>query len=190
VSASEAADRWARVADGFSARADGVPPEAWDAPTPCAGWVARDIVGHLVEWVPPFLGAGAEVELTDIPSVDDDPAAAWRTLRGQIDAILAAPDVGTRQFAHPRAGNHALPDAIDMFVTGDVLVHTWDLARATGQDETLDAEAVHAQLVGLEALPPEMLAESGQYGRAVVVDPDTDAQTRMLALTGRDPRAG
>jgi uncharacterized protein (TIGR03086 family) len=190
VSASEVADRWARVADGFSARVDGVAPGAWDAPAPCAGWVARDVVGHLVEWVPPFLGSGTGVELTVTPSVDDEPAAAWHSLRSQIDAILADPDVTRRRFEHPRAGSHSLDDAIEMFVTGDVLVHTWDLARATGQDETLDAEAVHAQLVGLEALPPGMLAESGQYGPAVVVDPDADEQTRMLALTGRDPRAG
>jgi hypothetical protein len=40
------------------------------------------------------------------------------------------------------AGDHPLDQAIDRFVLGDVLVHTWDLARATGQDETLDAAEV------------------------------------------------
>ena len=184
------ADRWATVADAFTARADAVSDGGWGAPSPCAGWTARDIVRHLVEWVPPFLDAGAGIAFADIPPVDDDPAAAWWVLRVGIDDVMGDPDIAIRRFEHPQAGSHALDTAIDMFVTGDVLVHTWDLARATGQDETLDADAVHEMLLGMEGLPPGMLEASGQYGPAVVVADDADELTRMLALTGRDRRAG
>ena len=51
-----------------------------------------------------------------------------------------------------------------MFCTGDILVHTWDLARATGLDETLDADEVHRMFVGMEPMD-EMLRASGHYAR-------------------------
>jgi uncharacterized protein (TIGR03086 family) len=184
------AAQWQVVADGFSARVDGVEPDGWSAPAPCAGWTARDVVGHLVEWVPPFLDAGAGIEIRDLPSVDDDPAASWLALRTAIDALLADPGLSEARFEHPQAGSHPLDGAIEMFIVGDVVIHTWDLARATGQDETLDPEVVHGMLLGMEVLPPGMLEASGQYGAAVDVGPDADEQTRLLALTGRDPRGG
>jgi uncharacterized protein (TIGR03086 family) len=73
-----------------------------------------------------------------------------------------------------------------MFFLGDVVVHTWDLARATGLDETLDADVVHDMLVGMEPMD-EMLRASGQYGPKVDVAPDADEQTRLIAFTGRQP---
>ena len=42
-----------------------------------------------------------------------------------------------RTFSHPQAGDHPLDEAIGMFILGDVLVHTWDLATATGQSLSL-----------------------------------------------------
>src|SRR5262249_54920782 len=95
-----------------------------------------------------------------------------------------APDVDARAFDHPVAGHHTLPDAIHTFVLQDVLVHTWDLARATGQDETLDGECVATMLAGLEAMG-DVLEQSGQFARRLPVADDVDAQTRLLALTGR-----
>lgn len=87
---------------------------------------------------------------------------------------------------HPRAGTHRLDDAIDTFFLGDIVVHTWDLARATGLDETLDADVVHVMLVGMEPLD-EMLRASGHYGPKVEVPADADEQTRLIAFTGRRP---
>ena len=84
------------------------------------------------------------------------------------------------------AGTHRLDDAIATFFLGDVVVHTWDLARAAGLDETLDADEVHSLLVGMEPLD-EMLRASGQYGPRVEVPADADEQTRMIAFTGRQP---
>ena len=79
-----------------------------------------------------------------------------------------------------------MDDAIATFVLGDVLVHTWDLARAGGLDETLDPDVVHDMLVAMEPLD-EMLRASGQYGPRVEVAPDADEQTRLIAFTGRQP---
>ena len=73
-----------------------------------------------------------------------------------------------------------------MFFLGDVLVHTWDLARATGQDETLDPEEVVAMLSGIE-VHDAALRVGGQYGPRVEAAPDADPQTQLLAFLGRRP---
>jgi hypothetical protein len=74
----------------------------------------------------------------------------------------------------------------DMIGTTDVLLHTWDLARAPGLDETLDPKEVHDLLVGMEPLD-EVLRQSGHYGPRVPVADDADEQTRLIAFIGRRP---
>ncbi len=183
---NDVADRYRRVAAEFTVRARGVPEGAWENPAPCEGWVARDIVRHMVEWMPPMLYDGTGIELPTGPSVDDDPVGAWLVLSDGLQAVLDEPDAADRQFSHPRAGDHPLDQAIAMFFLGDVLLHTWDLARATGQDETLLPEEVEPMFAGMEPLD-EMLRQSGQFGPRVAVPDDADEQTKLIAFTGRRP---
>jgi uncharacterized protein (TIGR03086 family) len=183
---SEIAERYGRVAGRFTERANDVPEGAWGRPAPCDGWVARDVVRHMVEWMPAFLSSAGGPALPEGPSVDDDPAGAWGTLNGGIQALLDDPVASAAEISHPQAGTHRLEDAIGMFFLGDVLIHTWDLARAAGLDETLDPEVVHDMLIGMEPLD-EMLRASGQYGPKVDVPGDADEQTKLIAFTGRQP---
>jgi uncharacterized protein (TIGR03086 family) len=183
---NEIADRYRRVAGRFTARVNEVPEDAWERPAPCEGWVTRDVVRHLVDWIPAFLAAAGGPALPSGPSVDDDPAGAWTALDRGIRALLDDPAAVATTISHPRAGTHRLDDAIAMFFVGDILVHTWDLARAAGLDESLDADVVHDMLAGMEPLD-EMLRASGQYGPRVDVPPDADEQTRLIAFTGRRP---
>ena len=183
---SEIAERYRRVAGRFTARVSEVPDGAWDNPAPCAGWVARDVVRHLVDWFPAFLVAADGPALPAGPSVDENPAGAWAALDGGVQALLDDPVASATTIHHPRAGTHRLDDAIGSFFLGDVVVHTWDLARATGLDETLDPEMVHDMLVNMEPLD-DMLRASGQYGPKVAVAADADEQTKLIAFTGRQP---
>ncbi len=73
-----------------------------------------------------------------------------------------------------------------MIVTNDIFMHTWDLARAAGLDETLDPDEVHRLFVGMEPMD-QMLRESGQYGPRVPVPDDADEQTKLIAFIGRQP---
>lgn len=82
-----------------------------------------------------------------------------------------------------------LPDAVDRFYTSDVFMHTWDLARATGQDERLDPQTC-ADLLAEMAPIEELMRSSGQYGPRVPVPGDAGAQTRLLGFIGRDPLRG
>lgn len=178
--------RFRKVAGGFTAVAKGVADDGWGAPSPCEGWTAHDVVRHLVGWVPPFLHAGAGIELPEGPPVDDDPVGAWAALREGIQAVLDDAALASHPFEHPQAGSHPLEEAIARFVLGDVLVHTWDLARATGQEAELDPDEAAAMLAGIQPVTDALVA-SGHYGPPVAVPPDADAQTRLLALTGRQP---
>ncbi|GAA4708555.1 maleylpyruvate isomerase family mycothiol-dependent enzyme [Nocardioides conyzicola] len=150
------------------------------------GWTARDVVGHLVEWFPAFLESGTGIRLDAGPSVADDPAAAWHTHVAAVQQLLDDPAYADRVLSNPHIGDVRLPEAVDRFYTADVFMHTWDLARATGQDETLDAETCAQMLAGMEPMD-EMLRASGQYGARVPVSDDADPQTRLIAFIGRDP---
>ncbi|MEV4414337.1 TIGR03086 family metal-binding protein [Catellatospora sp. NPDC049609] len=183
---TSAADEHRLIARGFTERVHGVAPGAWDAPAPCPGWVARDVVRHLVEWFPGFLKAGAGVDLPQGPSVDDDPVAAWTVHRDGVQALLDDPATADRVLTNAHTGSMPLDAAVDTFYTSDVFMHTWDLARATGQDERLDPARCARLLEGM--LPMDaVLRSSGHYGPRVEVADDADAQTRLLAFIGRTP---
>lgn len=176
--------RYARVADAFTERVRATPAEAWERPAPCAGWSGRHIVMHLCEWVPAvFAASGLEFAATD-PGAD--PLGAWSALDATLRAALADPAVADRRFDAGPAGEMRVEDAIGMIVLGDVLIHTWDLARTAGLDERLDADEVAAMFAGMEPLD-EMLRASGHFGPRVAVPDDADPQTKLLAFTGRTP---
>ena len=178
--------RYRRVAGVFTQRVEAVPAGGWARPSPCQGWLARDVVRHLVEWVPAFFADAGGPKLPPAPPSEADPAGAWRALDTAIQAVLDDPGQVGSEIDHPHVGKRSFDEAIGQFVLPDVFIHTWDLARATGQDETLDPAIVHELLVGMEPLD-EMLRASGQYGPRVEVPADADEQTRLIAFTGRRP---
>jgi uncharacterized protein (TIGR03086 family) len=158
----------------------------WDAPSPVPGWTARDVVRHLVEWFPGFLEAGAGIKLASGPSVENDPVGAWQAHFDAVQEVLDDPETPDRVLSNRHIGDVPLPQAIDQFYTADVFMHTWDLARATGQDDRLDPDFCAVLLAGMEPME-EVIRASGQYGARVAVPDDADAQTKMLGFIGRDP---
>jgi uncharacterized protein (TIGR03086 family) len=183
--ADTTAERFRRVAGRFTDRVSEMPADRWNAPAPCEGWVARDVVGHLVDWVPSVIGR-AGIDFPDGPSVDDDPLGAWTGLADTLQAALDDPAVAEREFDAGPPGSMTVEQAVGMLVVGDVLVHTWDLARAGGLDETIDDGIAAEMLIGMEPID-EMLRSSGHYGPRTEVDADADVRTRLIAFTGRRP---
>lgn len=182
LSELDAAARHREVATGFSGIVAVV--AEWEAPTPVDGWVARDVVAHLVDWSTGFLEA-VGISLPGGPSVADDPAGAWSAHAASIQGLLDG-SRADETITHPMTGEHRLADAIDRFYTADVFMHTWDLARSQGITPELDA--AHAQLM-LDGMVPieDMMRRSGQYGPAVEVPAGADAVTRLMGFIGRDP---
>lgn len=174
-------DRHRVVAGGFGDRVAAT--RDWEAPAPVAGWTARDVVGHLVTWLPGFL-AGGGITLQPGPAVADDPVAAWRHHADAVQAVIEGR--GEESFTHPHAGTHRLVDAVDRFYTADVFMHTWDLARATGQQPGLDETFAGELLAGMQPIE-DLLRSSGQYGAAVPVASDAPVVDRLMGFVGRDP---
>ncbi len=181
-----AADDHRHIAGIFTDRVNGVPTTSWDAPAPVEGWVARDVVRHLVTWLPPFLLSGAGITLAPVPSVDDDPVAAWVAHTEAVQAVLDDPATESAILNNPHIGVMPLSAAIANIYTADVFMHTWDLARATGQDDRLDGARCEVMFQGMQPLD-QVLRSSGQYGPRVAVAADADAQTRLLGFIGRNP---
>jgi hypothetical protein len=73
------------------------------------------------------------------PSAEADPVAAWQVHADAVQRLLGGPKAAT-SLRHPMVGEVPLLVAVDRFYTTDVFMHTWDLARATGQDEQLDPQ--------------------------------------------------
>lgn len=180
---SEIAERYERISQQFTERVRAVPEGAWDNDSPCAGWTARDVVGHLCEWIPGLFGANG-VEFPPVPAVADDPVGAWEAVQATISEALADPELAARPMETP-FGTVPLAETVDMLVTGDVCVHTWDLARATGQDETLDGDQVRRQMAAMANMPEEAMRAGGMFGPRIDVPDDADEQTRFLAYAGR-----
>jgi uncharacterized protein (TIGR03086 family) len=73
---------------------------------------------------------------------------------------------------------------VDGFLCLDLVVHGWDLARATGGDEHIDADDVERISARVAALG-DAIRSPGACGPVLEVPADADAQTKMLALVGR-----
>ena len=140
------ATRHAAVARRFAEVIDGV--EDWSAPSPVAEWNTRDVVTHLTEWLPGFLrGVGV-----DLPAVDDtDPAAAFAAQTRNVQSLLEAPEAG-REVVVESMGAMPLDVLLDRFYVADVFMHTWDLARASGQPDRLDENLAGEMLVGMRPI--------------------------------------
>lgn len=182
---SDQSERYRKLAAQFSERVRAVPADAWDNPAPPEGWVARDVIGHLAEWIPGFFGSTYELEIPPLPSLADDPAGVWAVLDATVQGAFDDPEVAGRQRDTPM-GTKSFEELFDMIGTADVFMHTWDLARATGLDETLDPDEVHHFLVSMEPMD-QMMRDSGQFGPRIPVPDDADEQTRLIAFIGRQP---
>ena len=83
-------------------------------------------------------------------------------------------------------GRGSFEQMVGRFGTADLLVHTWDLARAVGLDEQLDPDEVRRAYAVMEP-NDEMMRQGSAFGPRIEVPDDADEQTRLIAFTGRRP---
>jgi uncharacterized protein (TIGR03086 family) len=179
---SDVADRYGRLADEFAATVAGVPDDRWNANSPCEGWTARDVVQHVCDTQGMFLGVVDEPAGAG-PSVAEDPVGAWRAASAPVRAVLTDPARASATF-EGFFGETTFETAIDRFANFDLVVHRWDVARATGGDETVDPADAQFVLDGVAGFGPALYG-AGVCADAIPVAPDADLTTRMLAVVGR-----
>ena len=177
-----------RACEQVSTRVDLIRDDQWELPTPCTEWNVHDLLGHLVSgtsWVAPLVGGLTVPEVGDRLDGDllgDDPRGAWR--RAAADAVRACEEEGAlERTVHLSAGDTPAVDYVGERIL-DLVMHAWDLARAVGGDESLDPELVEVARKVL-AEKAELWRQYGALGPAVEVAPGADAQTELLAESGR-----
>ncbi|WNV77386.1 TIGR03086 family metal-binding protein [Geodermatophilus sp. DSM 44513] len=166
----------------LTALLDAVPAGRWANPSPCAGWSAADVVGHLIATQRDFLGSHG-VDLGGAPDVAADPAAAWRAHAAAVAAALADESVLARPF-DGFFGPTTVGTTLARFYVWDVLVHRWDVARAVGADDRLTDEELDRVASGADGFGPALHMD-GICRPAVDPPADADRQTRVLARLGR-----
>jgi uncharacterized protein (TIGR03086 family) len=169
------------------------PASRLGGPTPCAEWDVSALLNHVIgtlwlaegllgDQAPRYPMAPGGLPPADL--VGDDPAAAYAEAAAAALAA-AAGDTLTRVHITP-LGEMPGP-ALAGFITLDILVHGWDLARATGQPADLDGRlAAHVLGFAEQALAtPE--ARAARIGPAVAVAADAPVTQRLVAFLGRQP---
>ena len=175
----------------FAALVAGVGPGQWHEGTPCSQWDVRTLVHHLLyeqRWVPPLV-EGLTIEQVggrfegDLMGGD---AAAWPELL--TSAIEQAHAAVTQSGALDRTVHLSFGDTSGreyvLQLTADLAIHGWDLARATGQEDTLDPGVVALLLPWTEA-NADLLAASGMFGTRINTGPGAPDDVRLLGLLGR-----
>jgi len=143
----------------------------WNRRSPCDEWDARGVLEHVIGFHDVLLLCPLGLK----PNRSQNPQVRWQLT---YDALTEAFE----------SGGVARLDARRLVpsLTRDVLVHTWDLARAVGADDRLDPGWCELCYAGLPE-DPQALSASGMFNAPVAVNSETDTQARLLARLGRDP---
>lgn len=141
--------------------------------SPCDGWCAQDIIDHATGWQI----TGGKVLGANIPE-----GADWDTIQSSMMTALADP----ANLEGEAEGFGGMPkQGVAGLLIGDLLVHSWDLARSLGVDDTLPEEAVTSTLMGLQRMPEPMLRAENMFGPALEVADDASPQEKLLGFVGR-----
>ncbi|WP_030911177.1 TIGR03086 family metal-binding protein [Streptomyces sp. NRRL F-5126] len=177
-----------RAADRTVPVVRGIEDEQLSWPTPCGDYDVRTLVGHLYRVVVNFreLAAKRDADFTQQPvPLEGDWRAGFAEETRRLVAAWAEPgaEEGT-------TGAMAMPArTVGSMVLGDLVVHGWDLARATGR--TYAPSGVDATLLDELGQQWAQLAPTGRkmgvFGPEVPVPPGAGRFERLLGLTGRDP---
>lgn len=176
----ETIDRISQLVAGFDQRVTTAAGK-WDQQSPCEEWKARDVVVHVAN---NLRNSGAGLGATPLPPVtaDEDIEAAWGLTR---DTFLAAlPTADWSKVIPGPFGEMPADQFIGRIIASDTLIHTWDLARATGGDETLPADAVEQSYSGLKPMDA-MIRRPGVFADKAACPEGADLQTEFLTFLGR-----
>lgn len=178
------------ASESVVAKVQRIGDDQWELPTPNSEWNVRDLVQHLTSgasWVAPLLHGESLAEIGDRYAGDllgDDPKDAFRLASEAAVAACLEPGAMQRTVDLSRGPTPATDYLMERIA--DLAMHTWDVARAIGADETLNPRVVE---VGRQLLAEqgEKWREAGALGPAIPTEPDADDQTRFIAESGRNP---
>ncbi|CAA9570154.1 MAG: hypothetical protein AVDCRST_MAG19-2696 [uncultured Thermomicrobiales bacterium] len=165
---------------------EGMGPDQLGVATPCAEWDARALLNHVVggNRMAAALVAGEVPPDRNGDFLGEDPFGAFAASAEAAEAALRGQGVLTRTFRTPFG--EAPGSVLAAMRASDVLIHAWDLARATGQPTDLNPTLCEAALAiargrmaGAERKP------GGPIGPEVAVPTGAPACDRYAGFMGR-----
>lgn len=178
----DVAEQYRRLSTRMTRLIAAVPDDAWSRPSPCEGWTARDLVGHLIDVHGRFQSLAGR-KLVDHPPVEEDPLGAWEAVREQMQSDLEDPARRDQEY-EGRLGRSTFGKSVDGFIRFDLVVHAWDLARATRQDDTIDPADVQWVQAMVERMG-DLMRSNKVIAEPRDPAPDASEQDRLLAALGR-----
>jgi uncharacterized protein (TIGR03086 family) len=167
----------------------GVTDGALDDPTPCSGWTVRDLTNHLLGTTEAMrrVGAGEDLDPDDPwGTAGDHMSEEWRDLLvARLEELARAWD-SAEAYEGAAMGGQMPKQMVGQMAFVEVLLHGWDLARATGQTVAAD-DATLAAAEQVMAQIGEMGRQQGAFGALVELPEDAAPLDRVLAQGGRDP---
>lgn len=185
------ADRYRRLAARFTDVVSAVDAASWSNPSPCAEWTASDVLDHVVTTEIGMLAGMPFAPTEAIAAIDTSaPAEAWGRIRDLVQAALDDPGRAEHSY-DGYFGPTTFAGTIDRFYSADLLIHSWDIARATGLrgQEALDAAEmlrVRSSMADIETI----MRQPGLFDAERTVADDATELDRFIAWTGRDPKFG
>ncbi|WP_019853877.1 TIGR03086 family metal-binding protein [Actinopolyspora mortivallis] len=173
--------------------ADGVNHDQLDSATPCEDWTVALLLDHLLGLTAAFTAAANKTPLrADTTELDGRLPSDWKVqLHERLDALVAAWNTPEAWQGEAEAGGVVMPaETMGVVALDELVLHGWDLARATGQAFHADPVSVTACLNFAAAMsePGQEADREGLYGPVVPVPADAPDLERLLGLTGRDPQ--
>ncbi|MDQ2649928.1 MAG: TIGR03086 family metal-binding protein [Actinomycetota bacterium] len=165
-----------------------VPADGLSTASACAGWDLRDLLNHVLGagWMFTKANQGETGVLEDAGDlVRDDHVTACADLAAANVAAWRTPDALVGERSYP-FGTFPAPVAL-MLNVGEIAVHAWDVAKATGQPATIDPEVAGLLLDFYQGMPLDGFREHGAFGPEVPVDESAPVADRMLGLLGFQP---
>lgn len=171
----------------------GITPEQLDQPTPCAEWDVRALLNHVTGGSDMFAEGVSQGALSDeragellgTDRLGDDYQGAFAAATQRALEAFEAPDAADKMVTLP-FGTMPAGVALNIAIF-DVAVHTWDLAKATGQSTALSPEVLEPALAVGTAMIDDNMRNAGMFGPAVEVAQDAPTQDRLAAFAGRQP---
>jgi uncharacterized protein (TIGR03086 family) len=177
------------LVDALRPVVQGVPDEALDDPTPCVGWTVRELANHLLGTSEAMrrIGAGEDLDPDDPwGTAGDHMGASWRDdLVTRLEGLAGAWD-SAAAFEGAAMGGQMPKQMVGQMAFAEVLLHGWDLARATGQSVAPD-DVVVTTATDVMAQIGEMGRQQGAFGTLVELPGDAGPLDQVLAQGGRDP---
>ncbi len=167
---------------------DGVQADHLSAPTPCTEWDVRALLNHMVggNRMTAALAAGEPPPDRGADFVGEDPSTAFADSAAAAEAAMRRPGFMEQTYRMPMG---EVPGSmLAVMRATDLLVHAWDLAKATGQSTALDPDLCQTALTRARARMGDAPRQPGSpIGPEVEVPADAPVCDRFAAYMGRQP---